>query len=150
MQLRGNETSYAPISHAIPKIDNFYFRQRATFYSLSQVEFDKFLSGSIIMRLNRRRRRPQQCDTVIELRPNHRKIPGMIPQVIFLFIGCIVLFIYDNQADLGKRCKHSRSGTDSDIGLLLQIDHSVHRPKDRCAKPQYAVQTGHGIVFPFE
>ena len=49
--------------------------------------------------------------------PDHGKVPGIIAQARFLFIGIVMFLIHNNDADVPDRRKNCRPGTNDDINL---------------------------------
>ena len=67
----------------------------------------------VVITLERRRRTSQDNDAFLDLRPYDGNVPRVISWSLFLFIGCLVLFIDDDEPHVFQRRKDSAARADN-------------------------------------
>ena len=110
------------ISALLGEVHNLDLRKRQPGGSLGQaMDGASGSSGRVMPALEGRRCRAEDDRAVRELSAANGDVPSLIPRRLVLFVGRIMFFIDDDEAELAirNRGKNRRSGSKDDIGLSI-------------------------------
>ena len=84
----------------LAQIHHLDFRKLPFFNAIFKGKLDKILSFDIVIGLNRRGGRAEKRNSLLKFCPYHGQISGIVPEVVFLFIGGVVLLVDDDQTEI--------------------------------------------------
>ena len=80
---------------------------------------------------DRRRRRAEHHGATAERAPHHRHVARLIADALFLLVALVVLFIDDDEAEIGEGEEQRRARADHELRLVLG-----HRPPNAAAQAE--------------
>ena len=93
-------------------VDDFDFGQRTLLDAIGQFDQRVFIFLRVEVGLERRRGRAQHDDGVRHLGAHHGDVAGVVARRFFLLVGRVVLFVDDDQREIGDRRKDGRARAD--------------------------------------
>ena len=100
-------------------IDRFDMRQMLAAETLRQRQAAITAAPRIDLGFDRRRRRRQDDRKLLDARAHHRHVARVIVNAVFLLVGLVVLFIDDDQAEIGKGQKQGRTRADNGLHFVI-------------------------------
>ena len=82
--------------------------------SFGELQLAILALADVMKRLQRRGRRAEDNRDLFAMGAPYRQVASVITPAFLLFIGAIVFFVDDNNAEVFKRCKQRRAGADND------------------------------------
>ena len=107
----------AGLLELLAHVDDFDFGQRALFYAIGQFDQRIFIFLCVEIRLQRGRGRTQHDDRVRHLGAHYGNIAGVVARRFFLLVGGVVLFVDDDQCEIGDRGKDCGARADDHAGV---------------------------------
>ena len=98
----------------LAQIDRLDRRQKLAAEALRQRQFLIAPAPRIDYGFERRRRRRQHDRNARDMAAHHRHVAGVIVHAVFLLVGGVVLFIDDDQAEIGIGQEQRRARADHD------------------------------------
>ena len=99
----------AGLLELLAHVDDFDFGQRTLLHAIGQFDQRIFIFLRVEIRLQRRRGRAQHDDGIRHLGAHHGNIAGVIARRFFLLVGGVVLFVDDDEREIGDRRKDRRA-----------------------------------------
>ncbi len=93
-------------------VDDFDFGQRALLDTIGEFDERVFVLLRVEIRLQRRRGRAHHDDGVRHLRAHDGDVAGVVARSFFLLVGRVVLFVDDDQREIGDRGEDRRPRAD--------------------------------------
>ena len=87
-------------------VDDFDFGERPLFHAIGQLDERIFVLLRVEVGFERRSGRAQHDDGIRHLGAHYGDVAGVVARRFFLLVGGVVLFVDDDQREIGDRGKH--------------------------------------------
>ena len=101
----------------LAKIDNAHERHLLRIDALRQRGEFIFPGNRVVITLERRRRRPQNNNALLDLGPHDRDVARVIARRFLLFVSGFVFFIDNDQSKIFQRRENGTAGADDNAGV---------------------------------